>query len=195
MRYVLRFSKLEIFDLFKAWFVISLAFAIVMVGVSFTINFIIGFLIAALTVGVGFIAHELGHKFVAQKYGCFAEFRAYNNMLWLAILMSFVGFVFAAPGAVMIAGHVDRIRNGRISAAGPFMSLLVATIFLTLFFYLPYLRIIALYGFIINSWIALFNLIPFPPFDGRKIYKWNKIVYIVMIIIALTFMFFQSSMR
>ncbi|MBW2978089.1 hypothetical protein KY331_04555 [Candidatus Woesearchaeota archaeon] len=193
---MLRFSKPEIFDLFKAWFVISLAFAIVMRRSGlFSILFIQTVLIAALTVGVGFIAHELGHKFVAQKYSCFAEFRAYNNMLWLAIIMSFVGFIFAAPGAVMIAGHVDRIRNGRISAAGPFMSLLVATVFLILFFYLPYFRIIALYGFIINSWIALFNLIPFPPFDGRKIYKWNKVVYIVMISIAFIFMFFQSSMR
>jgi len=191
MKYILRFSKLEIFDLLKAWMIVSLAFTIVRVGLSFSINFIIGFLISAFTVGIGLIAHELGHKFIAQKYGIFAEFRAYNNMLWLAIIMSFFGFIFAAPGAVMIAGPVDRIRSGRISAAGPFMSLLVALIFLALFFTAPY-KVVSLYGFTINSWIAMFNLIPFPPFDGRKIYNWNKAVYIIMIIIALGFMLFQS---
>jgi len=189
-----RFSKTEILDLLKAWGVISLAFAIVRVGVSFSINFIIGFLIAALTVGIGFLAHELGHKFVAQHYGCFAEFRAYNNMLFLAVIMSFFDFIFAAPGAVIISGHIDRIRNGRISATGPMMSLIVAVIFLVLAFLAPF-KIIWIYGFIINSWIALFNLIPFPPFDGRKIYIWNKAIYITMVIIAAAFMALQYTLR
>jgi Zn-dependent protease len=194
MARILRFSRHEIKDLVKAWAVISLAFTIVMVGIRFSTDFIMGFFVAALTVGTGFVAHELGHKFVAQHYGCFAEFRAYNNMLLAALIMSFFGFIFAAPGAVMIMGNIDRIRNGRISAAGPFMSLSIASIFLILAFAAP-LRVIWIYGFIINSWIALFNLIPVPPFDGGKIYKWNKPAYIGMIIIAATFMFLQYIIR
>lgn len=185
--FVLRFSKPEIFDLIKAWIVISIAFAIVMVGFSVSMEFLIAFLIAAVTVGVGFLAHELGHKFIAQKYGCFAEFRAYNNMLWLSIIMSFFGFIFAAPGGVMIQGKIDRIRNGRISAAGPFMSLLIASAFLILFIFAPF-KSVWIYGFTINSFLALFNLIPFPPFDGMAIYRWNRPFYIIMIIISFAFM-------
>ena len=88
-------SKIELNDLFKAWLAISLAFAIVLGGFSFSTKFIVTFVISALTVGIGFIIHEMGHKLVAQRYGCFAEFRAFNSMLWLAVIMSFFGFVFA----------------------------------------------------------------------------------------------------
>ena len=65
-------SDIELQDLFKAWLAISVAFGIVLGGVDnlFSFAFINDFLIAALTVGVGFIFHELGHKVVAQRYGC-----------------------------------------------------------------------------------------------------------------------------
>jgi Zn-dependent protease len=95
----------------KAWIVISLAFAIAMSGFSVS-KIIIVFFVSALTVGVAFLLHELAHKLVAQHYGCYAEFRSFDNMLILAIVMSFFGFVFAAPGAVMISGPVGIRKNG-----------------------------------------------------------------------------------
>ena len=83
--------------------------------------------------GLGFLLHQLAHKFVAQKYGCVAEFRAFDQMLYLAVgLAFFVGFIFAAPGAVMIRGYVDRRKNGIISIAGPAVNIMLAVIFLIL---------------------------------------------------------------
>ena len=59
--------------------------------------------IALLTVGIGFILHEMAHKFTAIRYGYWAEFRKDNSMLLVAVaLASLVGFVFAAPGATVI---------------------------------------------------------------------------------------------
>ena len=170
-------SHKEITDILKAWIAVSIAFGVLLsASVS---DFYFKFIIASLTVGVGFLFHELGHKIVAQRYGCFAEFRSFDKMLLLAIAMSFFGFVFAAPGAVMISGRVTNARNGKISAAGPLVNIFLALIFLGLgFLALPKLfKEVALYGFIINSWLALFNMIPFGMFDGRKILKWNKPVY------------------
>ena len=37
-------------------------------------------------------------------------------------------------------------------------------------------------GAIFNSWIALFNLLPFGNLDGQKIFSWSKIVWILMIV-------------
>ena len=180
-------------DLFKAWVAISVAFAIV-IGTGramqslISVEFLYNFLLAAFTVGVGFVFHELGHKLVAQNYGCFAEFRAWDRMLLLAIAMSFLGFIFAAPGAVMIQGRVDRIRNGRISIAGPGTNIILALIFLSLmlafgsttFFY---------YGLMINAWLGLFNMIPFGGLDGGKVLAWNRKAYALVVIAAVVILY------
>jgi Zn-dependent protease len=191
-------SKKEIKDLTKAWIILSLAFAIYfMNGLFLNFEFLLAFLVAAITVGTAFIFHELGHKIMAQHYGCFAEFRSFDNMLFLALIASFFGFIFAAPGAVMISGPVGIKRNGKISALGPGINMILAIIFLILHFNIQYpsLNIITYYGFLINSWLALFNLIPLTMFDGKKILQWNKFVYGLMVFVALILMIFQSFVR
>src|SRR3989338_769281 len=211
-------SETEIKDVIKAWIAISIAFAIALSGfyeqmgvllgkgVGFLGSFVITlmnliastdfyskFMIASLTVGIGFLFHEMGHKIVAQRYGCFAEFRSFDNMLLLAIAMSFFGFIFAAPGAVMITGRVSKARSGRISAAGPVVNIALAMLFLALAsLQLPNsLKPIAYYGFLINSWLALFNMIPFWLFDGYKILKWSKMAYGCIVALAFALMMLQ----
>ena len=184
-------SETEIKDLIKAWIAISIAFAIIMKS-SLDLSFYQVFIVAAITVGTGFLLHELGHKIIAQKYGCFAEFRSFDQMLILALIMSyFMGIVFAAPGAVMISGPVGIRRNGKISAAGPSVNLVLALMFL-LILMMPLtgmLKVISFYGFSINSWLALFNLMPLGNFDGAKVLRWNKTVYGIMVAVALGFLF------
>ncbi len=183
-------SRRELIDLIKAWVAISLAFAILLGGSILSLNFINFFMISSLSVGLGFIAHEMAHKITAQKYGCKAEFRAWDKMLILAVIMAFLGFVIAAPGAVMISGPVGRRRNGKISAAGAIANLVIATICLSLLL-IPVtgiLFLIARYGFLINTWLALFNMIPFWMFDGKKVYNWNKAVYFIMVGVSISFL-------
>jgi len=189
-------SEREIRDLIKAWVAISIAFAMVMKGFA-NLSFYQAFIVAAITVGTGFLLHEMGHKIVAQRYGCFAEFRSFDKMLLLAILMSFFGFVLAAPGAVMINGPVGVRRNGKISAAGPIVNLVLALLFLWLLLMRPagFLGIIAFYGYFINSWLALFNMIPIWNLDGAKVLRWDKTVYGIIVTIALGLMFLQNFMR
>jgi len=164
-------SRTELVDLIKAWIAISLAFAIILGGSLFSFDFMSYFMIASLSVGFGFIAHEMAHKVMAQKYGCQAEFRAWDKMLILAVIMSFFGFIIAAPGAVMISGPVGVRRNGKISVAGAAANLIVAAGFLSLLLINVggIFHLIARYGFMINTWLALFNMIPVWMFDGKKV--------------------------
>ena len=187
-------SETEIKDIIKAWAAISIAFAVVLSKPVFSTDFYAKFVIASLTVGIGFLFHEMGHKIVAQRYGCFAEFRSFDNMLLLAIAMSFFGFTFAAPGAVMIKGRISKDRSGRISAAGPVVNILLALLFLALVFTQApdSFKPLAYYGFLINSWLALFNMIPFWLFDGYKVLKWSKIAYGCIVAITLALMLLQS---
>jgi Zn-dependent protease len=65
---------------------------------------------------------------------------------------------------------------------GPLMNFIMAFGFLALKVYTQegFLNTIGYYGFFINAWIGLFNMIPFGMFDGRKILDWNKTAYALM---------------
>ena len=77
-----------------------------------------------LAVGPAFILHEIGHKIVAKKYDCWAEFRADPKGLRFGIMLSFfLGILFMAPGAVMVSGLVKRRYNGYVAVAGPLTNL------------------------------------------------------------------------
>ncbi|MGV8168964.1 MAG: metalloprotease [Candidatus Nanoarchaeia archaeon] len=174
--------RAEVKEILKAWLAISLAFTIILVSPlvnKITLSkTLIYFGISIVTVGLGFLFHELGHKIAAQRFRCQAEFKADNMMLVLALVMSILGFVFAAPGAVYIKGYINRVQQGIIALAGPLMNLILALAFLPgLFIFEGTLGLLFSYGFIINAWLGLFNMIPVGPFDGTKIYRWNKTVY------------------
>jgi Zn-dependent protease len=172
----------EFIEILKAYLAITLAFGILLWR-GYSINLSSGLLISALTVGTGFVLHELAHKFVAQRYGAKAEFRAFTPFLVLAVAMSFFGFVFAAPGAVFIRGFVTKEKNGWISASGIIANIVAAALFFALFVAspTPFLKAVGSYGAMINSWLAVFNLIPFGNFDGVKVLQWNKLAFILLV--------------
>lgn len=187
----MKFSYNEKRDLFFAGIMISLAFAILLSGgfrLKFNSGFLIIFVIVFLTAGIGFLLHELMHKYFAVKYGLFGEFKAFYGMLWLAILFSFFGFIIAAPGAVFIKGKITKNKNGKISLAGPITNLILALIFLILILFLDsegIFRMFLKFGFTINSLLAAFNMIPAGLFDGKKVYDWNKKIYYITLILGI----------
>jgi Zn-dependent protease len=188
----MKFSAIEKRDLFYAGLMISLAFAILLSGgfnglFNLNAGFLVVFLVALLTAGLGFVLHELAHKIVAQRYRLWAEFRASYGMLWLALLFSLAGFIIAAPGAVWIRGmNITRERNGKISLAGPVTNIVLAVLFLLLLLVSSkgVVGLIASFGLTINSLLAVFNMIPVMPFDGAKIIAWDKTVFVVTAVIA-----------
>ena len=191
---MVKFSKIEVRDLFKAWLIISLAFGIVLSGGVFGWALLETIILSAITVGIAFLLHEMGHKYFAQKYGCFAEFRADNYMLFLAMITSFFGIVFAAPGAVIILGRVTKAKYGKIALAGPMMNVILALVFIVLSFAYSgefYSKVISL-GLLVNLWLAVFNMLPFWILDGKKIYTWNRQVYFSVLIFIILLFFLKG---
>ncbi len=195
----MHFTHRETRDLLFAGLLISLAFAILYSDgirglMFFDSRFFLIFIMAFFTAGIGFILHELMHKYVAQNYHLSAEFFAFYPMLWLALAFSLFGFIVAAPGAVMISGYLNKERNGKISLAGPATNLVLAIIFLIPLLLISDESLLGVFvrqGFLINSLLALFNMIPAMPFDGAKVMAWNKTVYYAFTILA--FLLFVSA--
>ena len=178
-----KFSGKERINLIIAVSILTIAFALALSGGIGNIDedFPITLIAAFGAVTTGFLVHELGHKFFAQKYGFWAEFNYSTNGLMLALVTGVMGFLVAAPGAVYVYGHPTKKENGKISAAGPLMNIIIGAILLPFIFILPetfeyIFKIIVAINFV----LAGFNMIPVGLFDGSKILKWNIGIYMLM---------------
>ncbi len=202
MSYLSRISRPELIDLSVSLAALIIAFSILGERQLPGLEVI---LISAVGAGSGFLLHELAHKFVAQRYGYWAEYRANWSGLALMIAMSFMGFIFAAPGAVMIrkaaamtqpySEMVDSWQLEQkekremlwISLAGPMTNLILMALFFVLLLASAtapdrFLVNAAYFAFYINLILAAFNLIPVDPFDGGKIFRASRTVWAIVAI-------------
>jgi Zn-dependent protease len=124
-----------------------------------------------------FLVHELAHKFLAQYYGSWSEFRAqvYGLVITAISALPIMPFKFIAPGAVVV-GLTDRNKFGRVALIGPLTKLAMGFLFLISAYSYPYHSYLYA-GASFNALIALFNLLPFGVLDGQKIFDWNKIAW------------------
>ncbi len=191
------FSRIEVRDIIIAWLGLGFAFSISTIGPlngglasSDAYYLELVFLTALVTIGSGFVLHELSHKFMAQRYGYWAEFRMWPYGLVLALMTSLIGFIFAAPGATYISGmNISQEENGKISLAGPLTNVGVAIAFLPLTMVGTGIwHYVGVRGVELNLFLALFNLLPVGPLDGAKVFAWSRVRWLsVFVPLALVF--------
>lgn len=178
---------------------VQLAVSMLVVAIAFSIGDFLTYRAGALVivpavllgVGTGFILHELAHKFVAIRFGALARYVASEAGLAMSLIFSLVTggqFVFAAPGAVYIyAPALTRMQNGVISLAGPLTNLVSGLALAAVSFaFAPaggasvepsllgaYLAFVFSSAAHMNFMLGAFNMIPFPPLDGSKVFAWS----------------------
>jgi len=113
--------------------------------------------------------------------------------LIMALIISIVSggaIIFAAPGAVMISNrymtrlgfrfvHLTREDMGKIAVMGPVINILLAFVFKAFQILSPESTILQM-GIVINIFLATFNLLPFPPLDGSKVFNWSRILWVLL---------------
>ena len=194
-------STHELQALTIALLVLSLSFSIRYLFPLQTLN-IVQFLeilsLIMVVIGTGFLGHELAHKFTAERYGCWAEFKLWTYGALMALLFAVVSqgtFVFAAPGAVYIASRsgyfgegLDRKTNGIVSVMGPIVNLAAALLFLAGYgaAHLAGISIILGQfnffrdGVAINLFLGAFNMLPIFILDGQKVFTWDKKIWALL---------------
>lgn len=189
----MRIDRQEAFDIIVSILAIALVFTFYQLGLKLEPSTFLFYMAAAIiTLGSGFVLHELSHKYFAIKYGARARFVAWPMGLALALAVVIVpqviwgpgaGIFFIAPGAVYIYAMrpISIKENGIISIAGPAANWVLCAVFLMplLFLDVPLQlgRILSI-GFMVNAWLALFNLIPIYPLDGSKVFAWDWKVWL-----------------
>jgi len=193
----MQFSKEEIRDIAIA--IAGLVFILVLKplpSLGIDLSILPGYLAGII---LGFILHELAHKFVAVKFDATAFFKLWPQGVVLGIMFALVSSLkFLALGAVVVYAHkfgrwrhrLDRVfttphgaalstgEMGLISVAGPIVNIILAFVFSaipgTIFQQISY----------INAFLAVFNLLPVPPLDGSKVMMWNGVIWLLVIILA-----------
>ncbi len=142
-----------------------------------------GFILSPLTKGklkeafllavVSVVLHELGHKLVALLNGLQAVYHANYSGLAIGLALRFLGMpVFFVPAYVSVSGAGAPLAYAMTALAGPLTNLIVfglATLLLKKFSHVNWIQSNADFIAslrIINLWLAIINLLPFPGTDG-----------------------------
>jgi Zn-dependent protease len=126
---------------------------------------------ASLIVAPAVILHEFAHKFAALSFGFSATYFASLWGLGIGIMLRLFNsaFIFFVPGYVSISGIGTSLQFALTAIAGPLTNLIIFAVCFLLLKYanLPekYLPIVYL-SKQINLWLFIFNMLPFPGFDG-----------------------------
>ena len=195
-----RFSSTEIRDLAIA------SVLVILVGISIFGNSMgilnaisrIGFILSlgwwwlvVGTIGIflaSFMAHEMAHKFVAQNYGMWSEFRMTSTGYYLSAMAILFSLPIFGTGVVYTSGTTNTEHSGKTNMAGPLTNFVIAaalaiiSILLFATGTLYPLGILLQYGVQLNAFLGLFNMIPIQPFDGATVRYWNNRVWIALTI-------------
>jgi Zn-dependent protease len=184
------FTKIEVRDLAISVLALALIFS------SFNV---FALPLTLFMVVIAFASHEiLGHKLVAQHYGCDAEYKMWPMGLVLGLVTSLLGFTIAAPGAVYVSPYkkgfafkvasLSRREYAIISLAGPLVNIILASALVVAS--LLYSFDLFIMTARISFFLAFFNLLPIPPMDGSKIMGWNLYIWGVLIAVSVAGAFF-----
>ena len=142
---------------------------------------------------ISFMAHEMAHKFVAQSFGAWSEFR----MSPTGYILSAMAILFSVPifgtGVVYSSGMSNKEQLGKTNLAGPLTNFVIAAVLMvtaltmSIFAPLGFSALLFRFGIQLNAFLGLFNMIPFQPFDGASVREWSNNVWIAQAI-GLVFM-------
>ncbi|MFH1063488.1 MAG: hypothetical protein V1729_00240 [Candidatus Woesearchaeota archaeon] len=150
-------------------------------------------LITLILVVITFLVREVAHRTVATWMGYRSQYKAWILGLVIGLVIAFLSngrMPFIAAGALVIT-HLPIHRLGKayyalsmkhlgwIALAAPIANMMFAVLIKTINLGLGWPLLEKL--MMINIWIALFDMIPVPPFNGCRTFFGSRYVYVFML--------------
>jgi Zn-dependent protease len=151
----------------------------------------------AYLIGAGLVltVHEFMHNFTSHRFGVESEFRTSAvGMIAVAITSVLFGNVFAVPGRTIMYGDPTQDQRGKIALSGPVLSFIMVLLFWLLADYGGFVGSIGLAGFNVAFIMAVYEMLPITPMDGKEVKNWKRWVWClfffpVFALYAWTFLF------
>lgn len=150
-------------------------------------------LITVVLVALAFAVRELAHRTIATWLGYRSQYKAWITGLVIGLVIAFLSngrLPFIAAGTLVIT-HLPIHRLGKgyyetsvkhlgwIAMSAPIANMLFAVLLksLSVAASLPFLH----KAMMINIWIALFDMVPIPPFNGSRTFFGSRYVYVFVL--------------
>ncbi|MBW2972560.1 hypothetical protein KY359_05990 [Candidatus Woesearchaeota archaeon] len=152
-------------------------------------NLLITLILVALVLAV----REIAHKTIAVWLGYKSQYKGWLLGLVVGLVVAFVSngyLLFIAPGRMEIT-HLPIHRLGKgyyelnmkhlgwIAMAGPVATMLLAVLFKSLS--VTSAAPVFHKAMMISIWIALFDMIPIPPFNGSRTFFGSRFIYVFVL--------------
>ncbi|MGC9209729.1 MAG: site-2 protease family protein [Acidilobus sp.] len=155
---------------------------------------------------IGMVIHELMHRNVARRYGLRSRYVVNPLGVIITLITTPLPFKIIAPGytSVYSLGLASPWRERRGFAAsvvaGPLSNMVLSTVTLIAGGLLALAgspaSIMAsqwLIGFSwVNAYLAFFNLLPIPPLDGSKVFRFSVILWGILFVISIALLIVAS---
>jgi Zn-dependent protease len=150
-------------------------------------------IITIFVVIIAFLVREITHRTISVWLGYKSQYKAWILGLVIGLVVAFVSngrLLFIAPGALVIT-HIAIHRLGKgyyetsykhlgwIAMSGAIANMLFAVILKSLHVATGYPWFFK--AMMINIWIALFDMVPVPPFNGSRTFFGSRYVYVFVL--------------
>jgi PKD repeat protein len=188
-RHFLGLSAVEILIVEAAVIMVALAF-IIADRTELTLQTVLIYMFVG---AISVILHDLAHRYVMTKHGHEADIQFWG----LGTIIMFVtawlyGNAFAQSyrNLAKRAGEENPRETGLEMVAGPCVSIVLMVLFLAVIQLGGLFAIAGGVGFTINLMTAVYSLMPIETMDGLAIWKWNRVVFLVLFVPLIAFYFF-----
>ncbi|MBW2964550.1 hypothetical protein KY363_03750 [Candidatus Woesearchaeota archaeon] len=150
-------------------------------------------LISIVLVAIAMLVHEATHRVIALWLGYRTQFKAWITGLVIGLVVAFVSngtLVFLAPGQLVFT-HLPIHRLGKgyyeltykhlgwVAMSGSIANMLFAVL-LKIVYVATGIGVVQKL-MMINIWIAIFDMLPIPPYNGSRTFFGSRYVYVFIL--------------